>query len=559
MSYLPVTILAYFLNALAVTTDKFLLNKFIPDPLSYVFYFSLYSLSAILLLPFTHIPGFYVFFLASSSTLLWTLGAYFMFKALKIGQVSRVVPLIGALTPLFLFLHASFFATITINQSWAVGFLIIGLILLARKDLKGRINIKEIIFILLSSLLFAVSYISLREAYLKMDFLTVLAWSRLILLPLGATLLIIPSLRKKIFTSNGLKVNFKSKLGALFMAGQLAGGSAQLLLTYSISLESPALINSLQGIQYVFLIIFSFFLAKRFPQIFIKRFSFTGICSVAIGLFILNFAPNSSNLKLGVTYSPFYAQELGLNPKTTFIKMLDELKVDLVRLPIYWDEIETFPLHFDFTNPDFYISEALKRNVKIVPVLGHRVPRWPECFAPIWVQKSTIAQRQDRILKLIREEVNHFKAFPNIVAWQIENEPFLPYGECDKITNQTKRLVKDEVGIVKSLDNRPVLITDSGELSPWIDALIISDTFGHTLYRQVWNKYFGQVQYPFPPIFYKLKGDLIKLITQNTDKEIIISELQAEPWMPDYKDISEISPNEQAKRDRSKQGLSLGS
>lgn len=554
MNYLPVAILAYFLNAVAVTTDKFLLNKFIPDPLVYVFYFSVFSLVALFLIPFTHIPQADVFFIASSSTILWTLGAYFMFKALKMGQVSRVIPIIGALTSLILFFQASISASITINQTWAVGFLIFGLIFLILDNLKGKFHAKELVFEVLASFLFAISYILLREAYLKQDFLTVLVWSRIILLPLGIGLLIIPLTRRRIFNSGGLKINFRSKLGAFFLGGQFAGGSSQLLLTYAISLAVPALVNSLQGIQYIFLMVFSLVLANKFPSIFKEKSSLKmlvikliGIFFIAMGLFILNFSTFVPNLKLGITYSPVYAYQLGLNPRITYIKMLDELKPENIRLPVYWDEVEQFPLQFSFINADYYIYEAQKRNVKVIPVLGYRVPRWPECYAPEWVQKATIAQRQDRTLRLVREEVNHFKTFPNIVAWQIENEPFLPYGKCDKITSQTKETVEKEVNIVKSLDKRPVLISDSGELSSWANAFSLGDIFGFTVYRQVWNNILGQIQYPIPPFFYTLKADFTKLLTHNPGKEAVIVELQAEPWMPDYKDVWEVSPNQQAK------------
>src|SRR3989338_2497021 len=97
MTHLPFTLLAYFFNSLSVVANKFLLNKAIPDPLIYIFYISLLSLLSLLALPFTLYPSPFVLILASISTLLWTLGAYLMFKALKLGQVSRVIPLIGTL------------------------------------------------------------------------------------------------------------------------------------------------------------------------------------------------------------------------------------------------------------------------------------------------------------------------------------------------------------------------------------------------------------------------------------------------------------------------------
>lgn len=271
MSYLPITILAYLLNSIAVIIDKFLLNKSIPNPLTYIFYISIFSLLILFALPFTLYPSPFTLFLASASTLLWTIGAYLMFAAVKKGQVSRVVPVIGTLIPLMLLIHAAFFGTISLNQSLAVGILIAGLIFLTYSDL----HLKEVKLEFLSALFFAVSYLILREAYLRENFLTVLVYSRLILIPLILIFLFIP------------KPHHKPKIGALFITGQAAGGASQLLLTFSISLASPALINSLQGIQYVFLFFFSMWVFKEKFSFFNILGKIMGIGLIGTGLYLL--------------------------------------------------------------------------------------------------------------------------------------------------------------------------------------------------------------------------------------------------------------------------------
>ena len=95
MSYLPFALLAYFFNGISVLVDKFLLTTKIKDPLIYIFYISLFSFILVLLLPLTHVPRLDVFIIASISTIIWTSGLYFMYKALQVGLVSRVIPIIG--------------------------------------------------------------------------------------------------------------------------------------------------------------------------------------------------------------------------------------------------------------------------------------------------------------------------------------------------------------------------------------------------------------------------------------------------------------------------------
>lgn len=283
MNHLPFTLTAYFFNALSVLTNKFLLNKAIPDPLVYIFYISLVSLLAILALPFTSKPNLEVFAFSSVSTLLWTFGAYFMFKALKLGQVSRVIPTIGVLIPLILLIFASQTQAISVPQSLAVLILVLGMIFLTLSDLGGELNFREIILEILSASFFALSYILLREAYLKLDFFSVLVWSRLVLLPLGALILILPSLRRKIITSSGPKINFLSTTGLIFLGGQVSGAISELLLLFSISLANPALVNSLQGTQYVFLLIFA--AEKHSPKVLLSKIS--GIILIGLGLYLL--------------------------------------------------------------------------------------------------------------------------------------------------------------------------------------------------------------------------------------------------------------------------------
>ena len=282
MNYLPFALVSYFLNSIAVTVDKVLLTKTIPDPLIYVFYFSLLSFLAFFGLPFTHTPTTEVFIMASASTLLWTLGAYCMFKALKIGLLQRVIPIIGVITPLTLLLLASSDNSITSSQALAIVILIFGLIFLTMQDWKGRFIKKELALDIFSGILFAFSYYLLRLAYLQEDFLTVLVYSRFILIPLAFLFLIIPSLRNRILPMLHLGGVIK-KAAPLFVFGQISAGISELLLVFSISLASPALVNSLQGVKYIYLLGFSLIIDRKFP----KLFQIIGIGFIGVGLYLL--------------------------------------------------------------------------------------------------------------------------------------------------------------------------------------------------------------------------------------------------------------------------------
>lgn len=552
MSYLPFALLSNLLNSVSLTVDKFLLSKTIKDPLTYIFYFSLISILVILVMPFTKIPTTQVLVLASLSTLIWTGGAYAMFKVLQTGQVQRVIPVIGTLTPLFILIFNQTNDPILINEKWAIFLLLFGLILLNLTFLKGQITKREILLEITSAFLFAISYLLLREAFLRQDFLTVFVWSKPILIPLGVFIFAHPKLRKRVLQFKNTKDKIPKKSLLLFIFGQISSGISELLLIFSISLANPAIVNSLQGTKYLFLGLFAFILGKKFPEIFKEKpagllnfAKILGVVFIIVGLYILSYSQKiQQNGDLGVTFSTKYAKELGLDPQKTFDNITTELKVKKIRLPIYWDEVETFPNRYDFHRMDYYLNKADELGVGVILVLGYKVPRWPECFAPQWVSNLTKDMRQAKILKLVKAEIEYFKKFPAILSWQVENEPLLRYGVCDKVSSLTLKLLKKEIEIVKSGDFRPVIVTDSGELSSWLATLGLADNFGTTLYRQVWDKYLGNFQFPLPPAFYTLKDQLVRTILGKKGSTYIV-ELQAEPWLPERKRADEVALDEQ--------------
>lgn len=255
----------------------------------------------------------------------------------------------------------------------------------------------------------------------------------------------------------------------------------------------------------------------------------------------MDFSRADQPMAFGVTFSAPQAEYLGLDWRATYLDMLDDLKVKNLRLLAYWNQIEVTPDQFDFTDLDWQVAEATKRDAKIIMTIGRRLPHWPECHSPEWTKDLSEKENQAEILTMLQTVVEHYKNQPGIVLWQVDNEPLVDwFGICPK---PDKEFVKKEIALVKSLDSRPVLITDSGELSFWRDASRLGDYFGTTMYRVVWNKHIGYWSYDWflPSAFYTLKAKLNGL---DLDK-VIVAELQTEAWLRD--DISQISLEEQKK------------
>ena len=248
-------------------------------------------------------------------------------------------------------------------------------------------------------------------------------------------------------------------------------------------------------------------------------------------------------VNFGVTFSNYYATELGLDWKAAYLATLDELGVKDVRLAAYWSQVEPENDEFNFDDLDFEINEASNRNARIILGVGQKLPRWPECFIPEWAKVSNT--KDDELLEYIETVVNRYKDEEQIIYWQVENEPFLGggFGDCPKFD---VGLLDREITLVRSLDDRPVLITDSGELGDWVRARKRGDVFGTTMYRDVWFKRTIRFRYPLPPTWFQFKDFVSRAITgADSAQKVIVVEMQAEAWGRDP--IPYITLDEQLK------------
>ena len=259
------------------------------------------------------------------------------------------------------------------------------------------------------------------------------------------------------------------------------------------------------------------------------------------GYFNLPGPSPKEDVSLGITFSSRYAEALGLDWKESYVALLDEVGVRKIRIPVYWDLVEKTPGQYDFSDVDWQLAEAKKRNAEVILSLGQRVPRWPECHIPEWANESA-AIRKQALFKMLRQSVERYRGHSEIVKWQVENEPFLIFfGICPKFDpNQ----LEEEVALVKALDpTRPVMLTDSGELSLWFRAASRGDEFGTTMYRKIYKPGVGYVTYPLGPNFFRFKEQLTRLLTRQEHFSVI--ELQAEPWANGW--VADASLDEQWK------------
>jgi hypothetical protein len=232
----------------------------------------------------------------------------------------------------------------------------------------------------------------------------------------------------------------------------------------------------------------------------------------------------------GATFSGKFAANLGLDWKKTYDAMLGDLGVKHLRLPAYWDDIEPKSGAFDFSALDYEMAGAEAHGADVILTVGVKAPRWPECYYPEWTNALGDAERRAAILNYVTTTVMRYKDEPAIRYFQIENEPYLPFGNCAHA--DVPALLNDEMAAVKKLaPGKPILLTSSIFVDPWVSAAARGDVFGTSLYRRIYTDRFGYVNYPFPPSYFRLKSAVVRFLIQDHAKKFVVIEMQAEPWV----------------------------
>lgn len=251
-----------------------------------------------------------------------------------------------------------------------------------------------------------------------------------------------------------------------------------------------------------------------------------GLALLLLAYFNLPVFSQNDEAQLGVTFSKRYATDIHIDWRAAYLATMDDLGIKKIRIPVYWDLVEKEKGQYDFADLDWQLAEARKRDAEIILVVGQKVPRWPECAIPEWA-KNDDRIRKTSLLPFINKVVQRYKNEPAVKYWQVENEPFLKFGICPPLDVQ---LLDSELSLVRHADpSRQVIVTDSGELSLWVQAASRADIFGTTMYRTIWKEGIGYFNYPLGPRFFQFKYWLNRIFAHQ--KNAIVIELQAEPWI----------------------------
>ncbi len=543
MSGLLVALLAQIILGSADAFDKALLKIRVFDPFAYTFGVALLGAVALVLAPFGFLLSAKAALVAILSGAVWIIALFFLFTALARSEASAVLPLIGVLSPLSTLLFASFFLDASLGRHELVGFgiLLAGGGVLLSVEQRG-LRTATAVCAFAAAFFFGIGNVLAKEAFILADFIPAFIWIKLGGLSVAIGLLLfVPSMRARLKAS-WKATSFGKSFFYIANRGLAAFGS--LLLLYAIFLSHPALVDATQSMRYGIIFLAGWlFLGERFGgrifwrKLFALVIIISGFLWLGAKTYAQAFPPVSEArpIRWGVTFSAKFARQLGLDPHTVYRAMLDELAPKRIRLVAYWDDLERKRGVRDSSDLDWQIQAASDRNVAVILALGMKVPRWPECHLPDWARTLPTEEREEALRAFMKETVERYRHDSAITMWQVENEPFLSFGECPK---RGENFLEKEIAIIKDFDPaRPVLVTDGGEMGIWPRTARYGDVFGISLYRKVYPRFFGPItgvmEYPVTPNFFRIKERLTRRTLEDPQKPFMVIELQGEVWGPE--------------------------
>lgn len=198
-----------------------------------------------------------------------------------------------------------------------------------------------------------------------------------------------------------------------------------------------------------------------------------------------------------------------------------------IRFGSYWREVEIKPGVYNFSVLEGLLDRCEGAGQGVIMNVGVKSPQYPEFYWPTYLEEKNLGnpETRKRTLLFTKECVGALKKFTCITHWQVENEPLDPTG--DENVAIPLDFLKEEVGLVRSLDSRPILLTlwgktlKSRQLYPQIFDL--ADMVGIDLYYRGSGK-------SYTTSGPRINHAYVRRFVETAPKPVIISELQAEPW-----------------------------
>lgn len=303
MSWILVAIAAYFLLAIANLVDKFLVEKVVGSARAYTFVACVLGALIFFAAPWVlEWPGWegvaYNFILGG----IFALALLLLFAALRRGEASRSLVIIGGSTPVFTIPLAYLFLgdQLPSGELLSIAFLIAGVVVVALLPAhkpsfwsriigfaKERPSTTTSIFLALASgLAYSLFFVGSKYVYQDQSFLSAFLWMRLGAALFASLVLISPRARDEIKALFARKPGRKRNQG-LVIGNQVIGALGFVLQNYAVYLGPVALVNALQGIQYAWIMLLGAIVTIIKPGVLKEDISWRAIVQKALAILLI--------------------------------------------------------------------------------------------------------------------------------------------------------------------------------------------------------------------------------------------------------------------------------
>ncbi len=267
-----IALIAHGLIGISLVWDKVLLKQ--PETknlVSYVFWLGAISVFGLALIPFGFkTPPTWVAGLAFGTGILHLIAVYFYYAALKAGEASQTLAVMGGFSPV-----ATALIGIPLLRSQLGGYSLIAFALLSAGGFvmffAERVPLRKMLFrVLMASIAFGLVNVLEKLVYENTNFVSGYVFFTFGTFIAAMAMLILPNWRSQIKKESD---NAEPSSRFWYFVNRFVAGVGSFLIFYAISLTNPALVDSITAVRYVIIFLGAYALTKLRPVWLCENFT----------------------------------------------------------------------------------------------------------------------------------------------------------------------------------------------------------------------------------------------------------------------------------------------
>lgn len=288
-----VAVIAHGLIGVSLVWDKVLLkHPGTKNLFGYVFWLGSLSVFGIVLVPFGYqSPPAAVIVIAFLAGVLHLVGVFFYYAALKTGEASETLAIMGGFSPV-----ATALIALALLTNQMAGLQLFGFVLMSAGGFVMFLSEKPPLKKLLPPVLLAAGLLGLVNVLEKLvfnqtNFISGYVWFTIGTFSGSLALLVPSSWRKQIFAESS---RGEARNRFWYFVNRVVSGVGSFLIYYAVSLTHPAIVDAIAGVRYGIIFIGALLLTKFRPGWLKEGFSgwqlvtkTSGVCLVCAGLVLV--------------------------------------------------------------------------------------------------------------------------------------------------------------------------------------------------------------------------------------------------------------------------------